>query len=274
MAIIESKDVLALCDRFQEFLVPLDIHVLRQRYNGLIVKSTYAVGREMHISDETVRTIENRALDAIAHGLDLESNGQDITPMRLAKSFRQPTARRICAGREPIVTAAAYTAHRGERLIVASRVHREASQEDLPLGAIIGRCLLVDWYRGPLPHPHPHKSCLNLEQPEAFPEPIRYAGEPSSFDVNHEVAQPLPTRDACSLKRTCVRRHDGSPCTTSRCTRGPGTGLLLRIRFPVGSSRGLHRQHLWGFFYSEPISLAKAIPMCGAIVTSVDTLLS
>src|SRR6266545_5723354 len=128
MAIIESKDVLALCDRFQEFLVPLDIHVLRQRYNGLIVKSTYAVGREMHISDETVRTIENRALDAIAHGLDLESNGQDITPMRLAKSFRQPTARRICAGREPIVTAAAYTAHRGERLIVASRVHREASQ--------------------------------------------------------------------------------------------------------------------------------------------------
>jgi hypothetical protein len=34
---IESKDVLALCARFQEFLVPLDMHVLRQRDNGLIV---------------------------------------------------------------------------------------------------------------------------------------------------------------------------------------------------------------------------------------------
>jgi hypothetical protein len=76
MAMIERKDVLALCARFQEFLVPLDIHVLRQRDNGLIFQSTYAVGREMHISDETVRTIEHRALDAIAHGLDLEASGQ------------------------------------------------------------------------------------------------------------------------------------------------------------------------------------------------------
>jgi hypothetical protein len=81
--------------------------ILRPCYNGLIVKSTYAVGRAMRISDETVRTIEHRALDTIAHGLDLESNGQAITPMRLAKSFRQPTARRICAGRDPLVTAAA-----------------------------------------------------------------------------------------------------------------------------------------------------------------------
>jgi hypothetical protein len=104
---IESKDVLALCARSQEFLVPLDMPILRPCYNGLIVKSTYAVGRAMRISDETVRTIEHRALDTIAHGLDLESNGQAITPMRLAKSFRQPTARRICAGRDPLVTAAA-----------------------------------------------------------------------------------------------------------------------------------------------------------------------
>jgi hypothetical protein len=104
---IESKDVLALCARSQEFLVPLDMLILRPCYNGLIVKSTYAVGRAMRISDETVRTIEHRALDTIAHGLDLESNGQAITPMRLAKSFRQPTARRICAGRDPLVTAAA-----------------------------------------------------------------------------------------------------------------------------------------------------------------------
>jgi hypothetical protein len=60
---IESKDVLALCARSQEFLVPLDMPILRPCYNGLIVKSTYAVGRAMRISDETVRTIEHRALD-------------------------------------------------------------------------------------------------------------------------------------------------------------------------------------------------------------------
>jgi hypothetical protein len=104
---IESKDILDRCDRFPSSRVPLDMHVLRQRDNGLICQSTDAVGREMHISDETVRTIAHRALDTIAHGLDLEANGQAITPMRLAKSFRQPTARRMCAGRDPLVTAAA-----------------------------------------------------------------------------------------------------------------------------------------------------------------------
>ena len=98
----------------------LDIHVLRQRYNGQRYKSTYAVGREMGLSDETVRTIEARALDALSHCLDLEENGQMITPMRLAKSFRQPVASRICAGHDTFATAATYTAHRGELLIFAS----------------------------------------------------------------------------------------------------------------------------------------------------------
>jgi hypothetical protein len=105
---IESQDMLDLCDRFQSSRVPLDMHVLRQRDNGLICQSTDTVGREMPISDETVRTIEHCALDAIAHGLDLESNGQDITPMRLAKSFRQPTASAICRGDTNWVSAAGY----------------------------------------------------------------------------------------------------------------------------------------------------------------------
>jgi hypothetical protein len=104
---IESQDMLDRCDRFHSSRVPLDRHVLRQRDHGLICQSTDAVGRAMPISDETVRTIAHRALDALAHGLDLEAAGQAITPMRLAKSFRQPTARRMCAGREPILTAAA-----------------------------------------------------------------------------------------------------------------------------------------------------------------------
>jgi hypothetical protein len=106
---IECKDILALCDRFEAFLMPLDIHVLRLRYNGKTFNSTYAVARDMGISDETVRTIEYRALAAIDHCLDLEAHGQAITPMRLAKSFRQPVASEICASRHPVVTAAAYT---------------------------------------------------------------------------------------------------------------------------------------------------------------------
>lgn len=152
---IEAKYILSLCDRFESYLVPLDIHVLRQRYNGQTFKSTYAAGREMHISDETVRTIENRALDALAHCLDLEAAGQDITPMRLAKSFRQPTASRICEGLELFATCAAYTAHRGELIIFASRHNPGNYHKPVPVGAIIGRCLLVDCSRSPLPNPSP-----------------------------------------------------------------------------------------------------------------------
>jgi len=201
---IEAKYILSLCDRFEPYLVPLDIHVLRQRYNGQTFKSTYDVGRDMRLSDETVRTIENRALDALAHCLDLEANGQPITSMRLAKSFRQPVASRIGAGSDPIATAAAYTAHRGELIFFASLLIEKPTHpftpllleraEGLPRGAIIGRCLMVDCYRDPLPNPHPHQWRLVLERPETFPEPIPYSGEPSYFYVNNEVAQQLPPR--------------------------------------------------------------------------------
>jgi hypothetical protein len=150
LGMIEAKYIFSLCDRFESYLVPLDIHILRQRYNGETFKSTYAVAQDMGISDETVRTIENRALAAIAHCLDLEANDPDITPMRLAKSFRQPTASAICAGYGRVFTAAALTVHRGELIIFASSVgHGE--DDRYPYGAIIGRCLLVDWYRAPLP---------------------------------------------------------------------------------------------------------------------------
>ena len=45
-------------DRCEEDLMPLDIHVLRQRSNGKALKSTDAVGRDMGMSDETVRVCE------------------------------------------------------------------------------------------------------------------------------------------------------------------------------------------------------------------------
>jgi hypothetical protein len=72
---IECRDILALCDRFQDYLMPLDIHILRQRYNGKVLKSTYTVAREMGIADETVRTMGNRALAARHHSLSLEAHG-------------------------------------------------------------------------------------------------------------------------------------------------------------------------------------------------------
>ncbi len=194
---IEAKHILSLCDRFERYLVPLDIHVLRQRYNGDTFKSTYTVGREMGISGETVRTIENRALGALSQCLDLESNGQDITPMRLAKSFRQPIASAICAGIGKLFTMATCTAHRGELIIFASSIDKSSwfeLHDGFPRGAIIGRCLLVDCFRAPLPNPHPHKFLISLEQPETFPEPIPYRGEPSLFYIDNEVAKKLPAR--------------------------------------------------------------------------------
>jgi Interferon-regulatory factor 3 len=61
--------------------------------------------RDLSISDEAVRVIENRVLDALRHGLALEANGQPITAMRLAKAFRQPVASQIGAGRDTRLTA-------------------------------------------------------------------------------------------------------------------------------------------------------------------------
>src|SRR5262245_8354857 len=98
---IECKDILDLCHRFAAYLTPLDIHVLRRRYNGNVMLSIYALGREMGISDETVRTIENRALDALDHCLTLEAYGQPITPdapgQVVSPARRQPDLRREVA---------------------------------------------------------------------------------------------------------------------------------------------------------------------------------
>jgi len=201
---IECKEILNLCDRFENYLVPLDIHVLRQRYNGKTFKSTIQVGLEMNISDETVRTIENRALDAISHCLDLEANGQVIIPIRLAKSFVQPTASRICIGAEPIATCAVYTAHRGELIIFASSLTGKPSHpftpfsfertEGLPLGAIVGRVILIDCYHAPSHDRHPHQWRLIFEQPETFLTPIPYKGSQGFFYVSNEISRQLPQR--------------------------------------------------------------------------------
>jgi hypothetical protein len=189
--------------------MPLDVHVLRRRYNGKELKSTYAVGREMGISDELVRKIENRALEFLSHCVDLEANGQEITPMRLAKSIKQPVASLICEGLWRSTSCAGYTAHRGELLIVAS--HRAMDLPEFerhvkekrwykpqmtayPRGAIVGRVLLINCFKMPIPHPHPHKGMLLFEQPETFPEPIPYAGQRAYFYVNPKIAQQLPPR--------------------------------------------------------------------------------
>jgi len=195
---IESKDVLALCDHFGQYLLPLDIHVLPQRYNAETFRSTYAVAREMHISDETVRTIENRTLDAIVQCLDLAAAGQDITSMRVAKSFRQLMASMICNGFTKTVTAAGYRAHCGELTIFASSRWRPRDCPRSADGAIAGRYPLMDCYRTHLTYrPHPHKWRLVLEQREAFPELVPYSGEPAFFRIHNAVAKQLLPRYEC-----------------------------------------------------------------------------
>jgi hypothetical protein len=116
----EGQDMLSLGDRFEDDLMPLDIHILRQCYNGKVLKSTYAVARDMGLSDESVRAIESRALEALAHCLHLQANDQKIEPMRLARTIKQPVASLICRGLWRSASCAAYTAHRGELLIYAT----------------------------------------------------------------------------------------------------------------------------------------------------------
>jgi hypothetical protein len=76
--------------------MPHDIAILRPRDNSKPFKSTIRVAKERGISVETVRAIENRSLDDLADGVDLEAAGQPITAMRLAKAFKQPVASLIC----------------------------------------------------------------------------------------------------------------------------------------------------------------------------------
>jgi hypothetical protein len=121
---IEGTDILALCTRFASSLVPLEMSILRQCDNGQTFTSTDAMGREMHISDETVRTMEHGAIGWRAHSLSLEADGIPITPMRRAQSFRQPVASLMGEGCSHTATAAADTADRSELILVASRVGR------------------------------------------------------------------------------------------------------------------------------------------------------
>ena len=162
-------------DRCEEYLMPLDSHVLRQRSNGKVLKSTDAVARDMGMSDEPVRAIESRALEALAHGLHLQANDQKIEPMRLARAIKQPVASLIGRGLWRSVSCAAYTAHRGEHLIYPPRQpmelgeyerHLREKQFDIehmtayPLGAIVGRVRLVRCFKRPVPIRQPHQWIL------------------------------------------------------------------------------------------------------------------
>jgi hypothetical protein len=43
MWMIECRDILALCDRLAGYVLSLDLHVLRRRYNGKALVSSYAL---------------------------------------------------------------------------------------------------------------------------------------------------------------------------------------------------------------------------------------
>ena len=61
-----------------------------------------------------------------------------------------------------------------------------------PCGAIVGRVLLVRCFRLPMPIHHAHQWILKFERPEICPQPIPYAGTPSSFSIDPEAARQLP----------------------------------------------------------------------------------
>src|SRR5919106_544263 len=110
---VEAKYILSLCDCFEAYLTPLCIKILRLRYNGKTLMVPKAVGDILHILDERVRQLEERALGDLAYCLEFEANGQMITPIRLAKAFRHPVARKICTGEIKCARLRGYTAYRG-----------------------------------------------------------------------------------------------------------------------------------------------------------------
>jgi hypothetical protein len=184
---LTEQDILALCDRYERYLLPIEAYILRQRYNGRVEKSTYTVGREMGLSDETIRLIENRALALLAEYIQAESTGQAIYPRRVAKAFRQPTARLICQGKLQAVSINWRLVHRGELLI-------RATIPGCP-GALIGRAILEDCRgRGPKHHLR-EPSTLYFTRAEYFPKPIpcKY-GSSSLFYIDPATAQQLPPR--------------------------------------------------------------------------------
>jgi hypothetical protein len=109
---IECKDVLALYQRYEAYLTPLCIKILRLRYNGKTLMLPGAVSKALNISDERVRQLEARALGDLAYCPELEENGQAITPIRVAKFFKQPVASLICTGQWRSASSPAYTAQR------------------------------------------------------------------------------------------------------------------------------------------------------------------
>lgn len=198
---IECKDILALCDRFEDYLVPLDIYVLRQRYNGKVLKSTYAVAHDMAISDETVRTIENRALECLSHCVELEAHGLGIIPMRLAKSLQQSFAMKVCSSYQGSIGLPCQTAHRGELIIHSA-------------GHLIGRVLLVDCHLAlSATGSYPNHWQLYFKQPERFADPIRHKGHQGFFYIDKAVAQQLPPR--------YTYRYNGG----RHASHVPGTGV-------------------------------------------------
>ena len=186
---IEAKYIRELCDHFEAYLTPLEIKILRLRYNRKTLMLPKAVGQILHISDERVRQLEERALGDLAYCLDLEANGQEITPIRLAKSFKQPVASLICTGRWRSCSVPAYTAQRGELLIHAPHHPMEIEEFEqhlrnkqfetehmvgYPRDCLVGRVILTNCIRIPLALPQRHQWMLMFGQPELFPTPIPY----------------------------------------------------------------------------------------------------
>jgi hypothetical protein len=227
---IECRDIQALLDRFQDVMPPLQLMILRERYNGKTLMQPKAVGLKLGMCDERVRTLEMKGLRTLQQLMVLEATEQPIIADRVALSLWEPWATLWAAGFKKYETRNWATAYRGELLIhAASYVDHElvslANEEpfdhiftlrDIPLftqfprKCIIGRCLLVDcmptekfppWYNKPitdneywLGNYEPQRFAWIAEKHELFDKPIPCRGFQKLFTVPESVALQLPPR--------------------------------------------------------------------------------
>jgi Sigma-70, region 4 len=120
MTMIDCRAILQLCERYQDALPPLPLQILRLRYNGKALALPAAVGRQLGISGERVRVLEQKGLRML-HQLQLqEQAGETLLPARMALSLWEPWATLWAAGVKKYETRSWATAYRGEILIHAA----------------------------------------------------------------------------------------------------------------------------------------------------------
>jgi hypothetical protein len=208
---MEAKDILALCERYRDYMSITCYRVLRLRYNGKRLLLPKDVAEILGVRRQQIQQYEDEGLKQLALCRDLEAAGEPLVAIRYASSFTQPVAALILTGLRRHVWSTWRTIYRGELLIhapignidIANLCPSEIKHfcevfmvdhiSRLPHGCIIGRAYITDCDEI-TPSPRKDRFLLTFKHPQLFHVPIAYSGEPRSFYVPANISATLPPR--------------------------------------------------------------------------------